>query len=169
MVLIVGLGVSSIFICTSIHNWNLRLVLHRCQRLLISVIYLLFIGIMIMIPPPPPPLPAYPASPFPFPLAQILQYCIVDNLKIGDIRLFKNHYFANNKGQTLTMVHWIAQIHTTPQGKEQLEQNVIILQHPFRNQIILFLRYYTSKLMFVIPKVGLTARLCSQPVNYIFC
>ena len=61
----------------------------------ISVIYLLFSGIMIMIPPPPPPLPAYPASPFPFPLAQILQYCIVDNLKVGGIRLFKNH-----KGQT---------------------------------------------------------------------
>jgi len=111
-----GLG-SSICICTSIHNWNLRLVLHRCKLLLISLIYSLFSCIMIMIPPPPPPLPAYPASPFPFPLAQILQFALFDNLKVRDIILFKNLYFANNKGQTLTMVHRIAQIRTNPQGE----------------------------------------------------
>ena len=66
MAVIVGLGVSSICICTSIHNWNLRLVLHHCQRLLISVIYLLFSTIMIMIPPPPTSTTSIPGTPFPF-------------------------------------------------------------------------------------------------------
>jgi hypothetical protein len=73
---------------------------------------------MIMIPPPPTSTTSIPGTPLS--LFLLHKYCntaLFDNLKVGDIILLKNLYFANNKGQTLTMVHRIAQIHTNPQGE----------------------------------------------------
>jgi hypothetical protein len=107
------------------------------------------------------------------------KYCntaLFDNLKVGDIILLKNLYFANNKGQTLTMVHRIAQIHTNPQGErivrtkgDHTSASIPKLDYPISEVLYRQTHVcYSESGLNRIYTVLLTARLCSQPVNYIF-
>ena len=91
-----------------------------------------------------------------------------NNLKIGDIIVFKSPGVREDTGQPEVIVHRIKQIYITPQGERILRtqgdanpHSIYLIDYPILSNS------YIGKVVLIVPGVGLVARAISPPVNYI--
>ena len=91
-----------------------------------------------------------------------------NNLKIGDIIVFKSPGVREDTGQPEVIVHRIKQIYITPQGERILRtqgdanpHSIYLIDYPILSN------NYIGKVVLIVPGVGLVARAISPPVNYI--
>jgi signal peptidase I len=91
-----------------------------------------------------------------------------NNLKIGDIIVFKSPGLREDTGQPEVIVHRIKQIYITPQGERILRtqgdanpHSIYLIDYPILSN------NYIGKVVLIAPGVGLVARAISPPVNYI--
>lgn len=91
-----------------------------------------------------------------------------NNLKIGDIIVFKSPGLREDTGQPEVIVHRIKQIYITPQGERILRtqgdanpHSIYLIDYPILSN------NYIGKVVLIVPGVGLVARAISPPVNYI--
>jgi signal peptidase len=91
-----------------------------------------------------------------------------DNLKIGDIIVFKSPGIVEDIGQREVIVHRIADIQTGLQGERIIttkgdanDGSIPGVDNPIRAS------NYIGKVVYVIPGVGLITKTISPPVNYI--
>ena len=91
-----------------------------------------------------------------------------NNLKIGDIIVFKSPGLREDTGQPEVIVHRIKQIYITPQGERILRtqgdanpHSIYLIDYPILSN------NYIGKVILIVPGVGLVARAISPPVNYI--
>jgi signal peptidase len=91
-----------------------------------------------------------------------------NNLKIGDIIVFKSPGLREDTGQPEVIVHRIKQIYITPQGERILRtqgdanpHSIYLIDYPILSN------NYIGKVVLIVPSVGLVARAISPPVNYI--
>lgn len=91
-----------------------------------------------------------------------------NNLKIGDIIVFKSPGLREDTGQPEVIVHRIKQIYITPQGERILRtqgdanpHSIYLIDYPILSN------NYIGKVVLIVPGVGLVARAISPPVNYV--
>ena len=91
-----------------------------------------------------------------------------NNLKIGDIIVFKSPGVREDTGQPEVIVHRIKQIYITPHGERILRtqgdanpHSIYLIDYPILSN------NYIGKVVLIVPGVGLVARAISPPVNYI--
>ena len=91
-----------------------------------------------------------------------------NNLKIGDIIVFKSPGLREDTGQPEVIVHRIKQIYITPQGERILRtqgdanpHSIYLIDYPILSN------NYIGKVILIVPGVGLVARSISPPINYI--
>ena len=91
-----------------------------------------------------------------------------NNLKIGDIIVFKSPGVREDTGQPEVIVHRVKQIYITPQGERILRtkgdanpHSIYLIDYPILSN------NYIGKVVVIVPGIGLVARAISPPVNYI--
>jgi signal peptidase I len=91
-----------------------------------------------------------------------------NNLKVGDIIVFRSPGVREDTGQPEVIVHRVAKIYTTYQGERIIRtkgdansNSIYLIDYPITSNS------YIGKVVLVIPGVGLAARAISPPVNYI--
>jgi signal peptidase I len=91
-----------------------------------------------------------------------------NNLKAGDIIVFKSPGVREDTGEREVIVHRVAKIYTTPQGERIIRtkgdanpHSIYLIDYPILSN------NYIGKVVFILPGVGLAARAISPPVNYI--
>ena len=91
-----------------------------------------------------------------------------NNLKIGDIIVFKSPGVREDTGQPEVIVHRIKQVYITPNGERILRtqgdanpHSIYLIDYPILSN------NYIGKVVLIVPGVGLVARAISPPVNYI--
>jgi signal peptidase I len=91
-----------------------------------------------------------------------------NNLKIGDIIVFKSPGVREDTGQPEVIVHRVKQIYVTPQGERILRtkgdanpHSIYLIDYPILSN------NYIGKVVVIVPGIGLVARAISPPVNYI--
>jgi signal peptidase I len=91
-----------------------------------------------------------------------------NNLKVGDIIVFRSPGVREDTGESEVIVHRVAKIYTTPQGERIIRtkgdanpHSIYLIDYPILSN------NYIGKVVFILPGVGLAARAISPPVNYI--
>ena len=91
-----------------------------------------------------------------------------NNLKVGDIIVFRSPGVREDTGEPEVIVHRVAKIYTTIQGERIIRtkgdanpHSIYLIDYPITSN------NYIGKVVFVIPGIGLVARAISPPVNYI--
>jgi signal peptidase len=91
-----------------------------------------------------------------------------NNLKVGDIIVFRSPGVREDTGEPEVIVHRVAKIYTTPQGERIIRtkgdanpHSIYLIDYPILSS------NYIGRVVFILPGVGLVARAISPPVNYI--
>jgi signal peptidase I len=91
-----------------------------------------------------------------------------NNLKVGDIIVFRSPGVREDTGEPEVIVHRVAKIYTTLQGERIIRtkgdanpHSIYLIDYPILSS------NYIGKVVFILPGVGLVARAISPPVNYI--
>jgi signal peptidase I len=91
-----------------------------------------------------------------------------NNLKVGDIIVFRSAGVREDTGEPEVIVHRVAKIYTTPQGERIIRtkgdanpHSIYLIDYPILSS------NYIGRVVFILPGVGLVARAISPPVNYI--
>jgi signal peptidase I len=91
-----------------------------------------------------------------------------NNLKVGDIIVFRSPGVREDTGEPEVIVHRVAKIYTTLQGERIIRtkgdanpHSIYLIDYPILSN------NYIGKVVFILPGVGLAARAISPPVNYI--
>ena len=92
-----------------------------------------------------------------------------DNLKVGDIIVFRTYYPNPDTGQQEIIVHRVAQIVTDPDNSQRIIRtkgdanpgSIPQLDYP------IFQQNYIGKVVYVIPQLGVITDALRPPTNYI--
>jgi signal peptidase I len=91
-----------------------------------------------------------------------------NNLKVGDIIVFRSPGVREDTGEPEVIVHRVAKIYTTLQGERIIRtkgdanpHSIYLIDYPIISS------NYIGRVVFILPGVGLVVRAISPPLNYI--